>query len=354
MSKTLIESFLSGLTTISSSPHPYAALADYLTLSAKEKVRPIWAQAISVAIIVTSGFMLIGSVWICAIGIQHKRFTLGSITKDRFVRPNPPMCMAVGIAGYYVCEMIQHITILLAEHDISDMDGRITFYGIKFMCFAWGNGVHHICNIWDPPWQRGAPQDVKSRVPPLIAYFVNFTFSSLGSVAVVFVVSIYIFVDVEQTKMVGVFDPVKAALRDLDKDRAEFDLATALFTLQPLVRIITLTEKLIGHFKIGIAGWVACGFLQVLIQAICIYLVVLERRKMGASFNFKEAFTSITNTREENTESSIDYRREQSIHILISMINISAVIIYVPKAISTVSSIFLSLMICAGVDIRNL
>ncbi|KAH9811041.1 hypothetical protein DFH28DRAFT_983508 [Melampsora americana] len=341
MSDPSTQGFLSNLSTLSASPHPYAALADYLTVNTKVPVRPVWAQVLSMFIIVTNLFMLIGSLWICAIRIQHKRFTLGSITKDRFIRPNPAVCMAVGSAGYCICEIIQQMSILFMEHDISNIDGRLALYGIKFMfvwlvawCYAWGSVGHHICNIWDPPWQRNVPQDVKARIPPLIVHFMNFTFVLLTCVAVIFIYSIFIFVDVEQRRTVEVYEAVKIALRDLDRSSSGFDLPTALLTLEPLTRIISVTNTFISHLKVGIAGWIFFGFLQALLQAICICLIISERRKMAVSFNFKETITSIFKTTERNHKSSaINFKKEQTILLFISMTMMSSVVSYLPVAI---------------------
>lgn len=168
----------------------------------------------------------------------------------------------------------------------------------------------------------------------------NVTFSFLALVIVIFICSIFIFIDVEQRKMLEIFNLVRANLRDLDQDNAGFDLAKVFLTLQPLIRIASLTETFISHLKIGIAGWISFGFLQALIQTICIYLTVSERRKMGASFNFKETITSIFKTKAENQRSNlIDYRKEQSVHLLISIIIISTLLIYMPQAIISYFSI---------------
>ncbi|EGG04159.1 uncharacterized protein MELLADRAFT_65117 [Melampsora larici-populina 98AG31] len=180
MSQALIEDFLSALTNISSSPHPYAALADYLTLSAK-----------------TVAYVLIRlCVWL--LDQQVITFLGTFLNPEKLNR----------------CKVDQE----------------------PYSYIARDEGV-----------LRGAvvPQNVKTRVPPLLVCFMNFSFSFLALVAVIFIFSIFIFIDVEQRKTVGILDLVKIDLHNLDRDGAGFDLIKAFVTLQPLVGVISLTVILI-------------------------------------------------------------------------------------------------------------
>ncbi|KAH9816396.1 hypothetical protein DFH28DRAFT_203095 [Melampsora americana] len=333
------EHFLSKLKTISKLPHPYLALEKYVISLAKPPVRPIWAQAISITLVIISGIMLIASLWICAIRLKLKRFTLGHITKDRCVRPNPAICMATGSAAYYICEIVHQMTMLLGEHDITNTGGRLTLCGVKFMfmwlavwCFAWGVMSHHICNIWNPPSQRNVPQNVKTRVPPLVAYLLNLAFFAFTSIAVIFVIFMFTWIDVEERNVTKGFEPVEAALRDLDqKGPVGFNLKTVLHTIHPLGRLYPLTVRLIYRLKIAIAGWISFGLLLSILQGICIYLILAESRRTRDSFNFRDSITAFVK-KDSQSACLIDYRREQSIHFLISIVIIIATCVYMPLA----------------------
>lgn len=343
MASSLVQGFLATLETISHSPHPYAAIADYITTMTLLPKRPVWAQVLSVGNLIASVFMLCVATLTCAIQIQKKRFSLGRINPDHIVRPNAAVCFAIGCIGYSTMSIAELCLEMAQEQSPRDSNarGRAALTGIKGVClwegawcFSWSSAGQFICAKWRPPWQADSTYD---KIPRLVVFSLNSTFILMAIIAAGFPVIGFTMVEHYEKEALSLVTFVVKELYRIDRDpKAGYSLGTALLVLQPLYNLLPTLDTIILLLKITTMAWICTLIVAILAQAALIGFSLYYQHEMGVKCSVWNTCLQMLKIRPDekpSTSSALNYFRERDVTVILSATILITGTSFIPLAI---------------------